>query len=154
MWDDSQGALSMVRNLLSSLCSKHINIDVMHQFVRLSLVLVLSDEEHMVAEMLTKPLPEAHFLLFRLCMGISLGFSFYSVLFAGKCSREREQDFRLVPELRDASRTCVSPHSFHYTYVSSLKDVNCNMCSVIHQFQVNICQCYLDGLSCHAPGIE
>ena len=73
IWDDSQGAIGLIRNPIMSDRSKHI--DVMHHFVR-------EKEQHghvsfkycptdsMVADMLTKPLPVAQFVKFRLSMGV------------------------------------------------------------------------------------
>jgi hypothetical protein len=73
IWDDNQGAISLIRNPITSDRSKHI--DVQHHFVREKERLgYVSFEycptESMVDDMLTKPLPEAKFVQFRLSMGV------------------------------------------------------------------------------------
>jgi hypothetical protein len=73
IWDDNQGAISLIRNPITSDRSKHI--DVQHHFVREKERLgYVSFEycptESMVADTLTKPLPEAQLVQFRLSMGV------------------------------------------------------------------------------------
>ncbi|GLI71656.1 hypothetical protein VaNZ11_016937 [Volvox africanus] len=75
IWDDNQGAISLIRNPITSFRSKHI--DVQYHFVRERelfgyVVFEYCPTERMVADMLTKPLPEAQFVKFRLSMGVRL----------------------------------------------------------------------------------
>jgi hypothetical protein len=73
IWDDNQGAISLIRNPITSDRSKHI--DVIHHFVREKekhgyVSFKYCPTESMVADMLTKPLPVAAFVKFRLGMGV------------------------------------------------------------------------------------
>jgi len=73
IWDDSQGAIGLIKNPIMSDRSKHI--DVMHHFVREKeqyghVSFKYCPTESMVADMLTKPLPVAQFVKFRLSMGV------------------------------------------------------------------------------------
>ena len=73
IWDDNQGAISLIRNDITSERSKHI--DVMHHFVREKERLGLVEFEYcptdsMVADILTKSLAEGKFTQFKLRMGV------------------------------------------------------------------------------------
>ncbi|GLI64580.1 hypothetical protein VaNZ11_007855 [Volvox africanus] len=73
IWDDNLGAINLIRNPTTSDRSKHI--DVQHHFVREKerfgyVNFEYCPTESMVADMLTKPLPEAQFVKFRLSMGV------------------------------------------------------------------------------------
>jgi hypothetical protein len=70
---DNQGALSLVGNPIISERSKHI--DIVYHFVREraargEIQLVYCPTEQMVADVLTKPLPEGAFVGFRIAMGV------------------------------------------------------------------------------------
>ncbi|GLI61382.1 hypothetical protein VaNZ11_003750 [Volvox africanus] len=73
IWDDNQGAMSLITNPISTERSKHI--DVIHHFVREraergEVKLDYCPTESMVADMMTKPLGDKKFAEFRTAMGV------------------------------------------------------------------------------------
>ncbi|GLI66562.1 hypothetical protein VaNZ11_010446, partial [Volvox africanus] len=73
IWDDNQGALSLIKNPVSSERSRHI--DVAHHFVRErtergEVKFDYCPTESMVADVMTKPLADKKFAEFRTAMGV------------------------------------------------------------------------------------
>ena len=74
IWADNQGAVKLLKNPITSLRSKHI--DVIYHFARervarKEVAFEYVKTEHMLADYLTKPVPEGKHAFCRSCMGVS-----------------------------------------------------------------------------------